>query len=109
MTEVKMVWFYALCTVAMQGRSLSFNQFNPQSAFQFPGVGVMLPKFSRPALVPKLIVPSVFIFAAKGKEFTMVANETEEDEMLVNTVWNNLENYLPVTVIDELTEVESLR
>ena len=35
----------------------------------------------------------------------------EDDEMtgLVNTVWNNIENYLPNTVIDEATEEESLR
>ena len=42
----------------------------------------------------------------------MGENVTEEDDEmtgLVNTVWNNIENYLPNTVIDEATEEESLK
>ena len=96
----------------MQGRSLSFNQLNAQSAFQFPGAGIMLPTFSRPALIPRLIMPSAFIYAARGKDYSMGENGTDEDDEmtgLVHTVWNNIENYLPNTVIDEATEEESLR
>ena len=42
----------------------------------------------------------------------MGVNGTEEDDEttgLVNTVWNNIENYLPDTVIDKPTEEDSLK
>ena len=96
----------------MHGRTLSFNQLRARGAFQFPGAGVMLPQFSRPALVPKLSVPPAFIFAARGRDYSTVLNGTEEDDEmtgLVNTVWNNIEKYLPDTVIDEATEEKSMR
>ena len=72
----------------------------------------MLPQFSKPALVPKLSVPPDFVFAARGREYSTGLNGTEEDDKmtgLVNTVWNNIENYLPDAVIDEATEEQSLR
>ena len=97
----------------MHGQTLSFNQLHARGAFQFPGAGVMLPQFSRPVLVPKLTVPPAFIFAARGRDYSIGVNGTEDDddEMtgLVNTVWNNIEKYLPDTVIDDATEEESLR
>ena len=102
----------ALLSVAVHGQMLSFNHLRARGAFQFPGAGVMLPQFSRPALVPKLSVPPAFIFAARGRDYSTVLNGTEEDDEmtgLVNTVWNNIEKYLPDTVIDEATEEKSMR
>ena len=96
------MWSYALCTVAVHGRTLTFNQ----SAFQFPGV--MLPTFTRPTLIPRMVIPSAFISAAKGKEYSVGVYTTsdEDDEVtgLVTTVFNNIENYLPDTLIDEPTQ-----
>ena len=64
--------------------------------------------FSRPSLVPRVTVPSAFISAVKGKEYSMRVNGTsdEDDEVtgLVTTVFNNIENYLPDTLIDEPTQ-----
>ena len=102
----------ALLSVAVHGQMLSFNHLRARGAFQFPGAGVMLPQFSRPALVPKLTVPPAFIFSARGREYSLGVNETEEDDEmtgLVSTVWNNIEKYLPDTVIDEATEEKSMR
>ena len=98
--------------VAVHGQTLSFNELHAEGGIQFPSAGAMLPHFSRPALVPKVELPAAFLFAARGREYSMGVNGTEEDvEMtgLVSTVWNNIENYLPNTVIDEATEEESLR
>ena len=104
-----MLCSYALCTVAVHGRPLTFNQLrNTQSPFQFPGPGVMLLMFSRPALVPRVEVPSAFIFAAKGRNSSMRLNTTsdEDDEVmgLATTVFNNIEKFLPDTLIDEPTQ-----
>ena len=64
--------------------------------------------FSRPALVPRVEVPSAFISAAKGREYSMGVNTTsdEDDEMtgLATTLFNNIEKFLPYTLIDEPTQ-----
>ena len=98
--------------VAIYEERLSFNQLRAQGSIQFPAAGVVLPSFNRPALIPKVELSSAFIFAARGKDYSMGANGTEEDDEMtgvVNTVWNNIENYLPNTLIDKATEEESLR
>ena len=94
--------------VAVYGQLLSFNQLTAQGGVYFPGEGIMLPKFSRPLLVPNINLPPDIIFAARGREHPAEVNETEEDTStkpgFVNTVWNNIENYLPSTVIEEGVE-----
>ena len=97
---------------AAYGERLSFNQLRKQGGIQFPGEGVMLPQFSQPSLVPKVNLPPAFIFAARGRPYSLRVNETEdENEMtsVVNTVWNNIESYLPNRVIEEDEEKEGLR
>ena len=68
----------------------------------------MLSIFSRPALVPKMNVPSAFVSAAKGKEDSMGMNATSDGDHevtgLVTTVFNNIEKFLPDTLIDEPTQ-----
>ena len=68
----------------------------------------MLLMFSRPALVPRVEVPFAFISAAKGWEYSMGVNTTsdEDDEVtgLATTVFNNIEKFLPDTLIDEPTQ-----
>ena len=68
----------------------------------------MLLMFSRPALVPRVTVPSAFISAAKGREYSIGVNTTsdEDDEVtgLATTLLNNIEKFLPDTLIDEPTQ-----
>ena len=64
--------------------------------------------FSRPALVPKVTVPSAFISAAKGREYSIGVNTTSDDDDevtgLATTLFNNIEKFLPYTLIDEPTQ-----
>ena len=90
--------------VAVHGETLSFNQLHKHGGYLFPGEGVMLTQFRQPSLVPKVNLPLDFILAARGRQYSMVVNGTEGDNALtglVNTVWNNIENYLPISVIDK--------
>ena len=98
--------------VAVQGQVISFDQLHEQGGIHFPGEGVMLPKFSQPSLVPNVILPPDFVLAARGRQYSVGVNGTDEGSAmtgLVNTVWNNIENYLPITVIEEDTEKDSLK
>ena len=72
----------------------------------------MLLNFNEPSLVPNINLPSDFIFAARGREYSVGVNRTEDNSErvgVVNTVWNNIENYLPNTVIEEGMDKESLK
>ena len=63
--------------------------------------------FSRPTLIPRMNVPSAFVFAAKGKEDSMGVNATNGDHEvtgLATTVFNSIEKFLPDTLIDEPTQ-----
>ena len=96
--------------VAICGQRLFFHQLRAQGGVEFPEAGAILVGFNRPALVPKVKLHPDFIIAARGKDYSI--NETEEDGEgtgFVNTVWNNIENYLPNSVIDNFAERESLR
>ena len=67
----------------------------------------MLPNFNSPSLVPNIYLPSDFIFAARGRQYSVGVNGAEEDNEMtgsVSTVWNNIENYLPITVIEDIEE-----
>ena len=67
----------------------------------------MLSMFSRPTLIPRMNVPSAFVFAAKGKEDSMGVNATNGDHEvagLATTVFNSIEKFLPDTLIDEPTQ-----
>ena len=68
----------------------------------------MLSMFSRPALIPWMNVPSAFVSAAKGMEDSMGVNATSDGDHevtgLATTVFNNIETFLPDTLIDEPTQ-----
>ena len=85
---------------------LSFNQLQKHGSLQFPDASIKLPHFGRPANIPHIKFPAAFISAARRTETPLGVNGTAKGDSVevVNTVMNNIEDYLPDAAMDDANE-----